>query len=120
MTVEDAVDEEDKRRSFTKKEMNAYLLAADSSKDEIRLLIHLTSYTGTRHKELRGLRVDDFQLNAAVPHIRLRPYADRKLKTANSRRCVPLVAGGLRAASEAIAIATAEYPYAVGRLALIF
>ena len=108
MTVEDAIDEEDKRRSFTKKEMNAYLLAADSSKDEIRLLIHLTSYTGTRHKELRGLRVDDFQLNAAVPHIRLRPYADRKLKTTNSRRCVPLVAGGLRAASEAIAIATAD------------
>ena len=108
MTVDDAVDDEDKRRSFTMKEMKAYLKAADSSKDEIRLLIHLTSYTGTRHKELRGLRVDDFQLGDAVPHIRLRPYADRNLKTNNSRRRVPLVGGGLRAAMEAIAVAKAD------------
>ena len=108
MNVDDPVDNEDKRRSFTMKEMRGYLTAGNASKDEIRLLIHLTSYTGTRHKELRGLRVDDFQLSASVPHIRLRPYADRKLKTANSRRCVPLVAGGLRAAMEAIAVAKAD------------
>ena len=108
MTIDDEVDEEDKRRSFTMQEIKGYLMAAEASKDEIRLLIHLTSYTGTRHKELRGLRVDDFQLGDPVPHIRLRPYADRNLKTNNSRRCVPLVAGGLRAAMEAIAVAKAD------------
>ena len=66
--------------------------------DDVRWLIALISDTGMRLSEAAGLHRDDIVLNDDFPHIVVRPYAWRTLKTAASERKIPLVGASLWAA----------------------
>ena len=68
--------------------------------DERRLLVALISDTGMRLSEALGLIWDDIYLDHEYPHISLTPHPWRPLKTAGSKRLIPLVG----AASEAVKI----------------
>lgn len=59
--------------------------------DDIRWLVALISDTGMRLSEAVGLLVEDISLETDVPHLHIRPYNHRRLKTASSTRKIPLV-----------------------------
>ena len=59
--------------------------------DEMRWLIALISDNGMRLGEAAGLLKEDIKLDKAIPHIVLKPYPWRSLKTKGSQRCIPLV-----------------------------
>ena len=63
--------------------------------DDLRWLIALISDTGMRLAESAGLLKADIHLDHDIPHVSLRPYAWRQLKTANSERVIPLVGTSL-------------------------
>ena len=65
--------------------------------DERRLLIALISDTGMRLSEALGLVWDDVKLKHECPHISLKPHPWRRLKTAGSKRLIPLVGASLEA-----------------------
>ena len=65
--------------------------------DERRLLIALISDTGMRLSEALGLAWDDIHLDYEYPHISLIPHPWRPLKTAGSKRLIPLVGASLEA-----------------------
>ena len=67
--------------------------------DDMRWLIALISDTGMRLSEAAGLRREDIVLNDDVPHVVVRPYPWRTLKTAASERKIPLVGASFWAAS---------------------
>ncbi len=67
--------------------------------DDIRWLIALISDTGMRLAEAAGLRISDLHLDEDIPVVRLEEHASRPLKTAGSRRDVPLVGAALWAYS---------------------
>ena len=59
--------------------------------DDRRWLMGLLSDTGMRLGEAIGLLKSDIILTGDIPHIDLKPYAWRRLKTAGRQRKVPLV-----------------------------
>ena len=59
--------------------------------DERRLLVALISDTGMRLSEALGLCWDDVHLDHAYPHLSLKEHPWRPLKTASSKRLLPLV-----------------------------
>ena len=69
-----------------------------SENDEQRWLLSLIIDTGMRLSEAVGLHIDDFILDHQVPHIDLKPYPWRPLKTKSSERKIPLVGSSLWAA----------------------
>ena len=71
--------------------------------DDIRWLIALISDTGMRLAEAAGLRISDLHLDEDIPFVRLKEHASRPLKTAGSRRDIPLVGAALWAVQRAAA-----------------
>ncbi len=75
------------------------LLASDLANldEECRLFIYAMSDTGARISELVGLEYDngDINLDALIPHIKIRPNNTRNLKTPQSERDLPLVGASL-------------------------
>ncbi|MDC3020830.1 tyrosine-type recombinase/integrase, partial [bacterium] len=69
--------------------------------DDIRWLIALISDTGMRLAEAAGLRISDVHLDEDIPFVRLEEHASRPLKTASSRRDIPLVGSALWAVQRA-------------------
>ena len=65
--------------------------------DERRLLVALISDTGMRLSEALGLCWDDVHLDHAYPHLSLKEHPWRPLKTASSKRLLPLVGCALEA-----------------------
>ena len=82
--------------------------------DEARWLVALISDTGMRLSEAAGLHMDDIKLDEEVPHIDLKPYAWRSLKTKGSQRQIPLVGASLWAAQRIKETNTVS-PYAFPR-----
>jgi len=70
--------------------------------DDMRWLVALLSDTGMRLGEAAGLLVEDLHLDAEVPHISILPHSHRPLKTASSKRTVPLVGASLWAAQRIV------------------
>lgn len=68
--------------------------------DEKRWLIAMVSDSGARLAEIAGLLREDIVLDAAVPHVVIRPHPWRSLKTKGSERVVPLVGSALWAAKQ--------------------
>jgi integrase len=66
-------------------------------KDEKPLIIALISDTGMRLSEALGLSRDDVNIEHTYPHIKLKPHLWHSLKTASSRRVVPLVGASYKA-----------------------
>ena len=91
----------EKREEFTTDEIRALAVACRQHGDDRRCIIAMLIDTGARLGEIVGLRVSDVVVSHAIPHILIRPYAGRSLKTGNSERKVPLVGEALWAASKA-------------------
>jgi integrase len=92
-----------KREEFTSDELGRLSAACRKLGDDRRLIMAILIDTGARLGEIVGLRVSDVFLEAAVPHIHIRPYLGRSLKTGSSERRVPLVGEALWAAQKAVA-----------------
>jgi integrase len=91
-----------KRDEFTLDELKILVNACHQLGDDRRCIIAMLVDTGARLGEIVGLRVSDVMLSHAIPHITIRPYRGRSLKTASSERGVPLVGEALWAAKKAI------------------
>ena len=59
--------------------------------DDLRWLIALLSDSGMRLGEGVGLLKSDINLDCEMPHIKLIPHPQRRLKTKSSKRLIPLV-----------------------------
>ena len=70
--------------------------------DDVRWLVALISDTGMRLAEAAGLKADDLNLEHQYPHLTLKPYVHRSLKTKASERVIPLVGASLWAAKRLI------------------
>lgn len=92
----------EKRAEFTSDELSRLSAACRQLGDDRRLIISILLDTGARLGEIAGLRVSDVDLGARVPHIHIRPYLGRSLKTGSSERKVPLVGEALWAAQRAV------------------
>jgi integrase len=66
--------------------------------DDLRWLVAVVSDTGMRLAEAAGLLKSDIILDSVIPHISLKPYPWRPLKTSGSQRDIPLVGASLWAA----------------------
>lgn len=86
-----------KRETFTIDELRAISKASIGRDDDIRRLVILQLFTGSRISEVAGLRKEDVRLNEAVPYVVLEENEKRRLKTGNSVRVVPLVNPALEA-----------------------
>lgn len=69
---------------------------------ELALVWRLLEGTGCRLAEVTGLRAEDVDVTGEFPSIRVTWHEQRRLKTAASRRYVPLVGDALAAAKEAL------------------
>ena len=67
--------------------------------DDIRWLVALVSDIGMRLAEAAGLSVNDFNLQADIPFVEVRPHPCRSLKTSASARVISLSGMALRAAN---------------------
>ncbi len=74
---------------------------------ELLLIWRLLEGTGCRLAEIVGLRLKDVVIDQQVPHLIVAPHEGRRLKSASSKRLVPLVGDSLEAAREALRIAPA-------------
>jgi integrase len=92
----------EKREEFTLDELRRLSAACRQLADDRRLIISILFDTGARLGEIVGLRVSDVFLGGTVPHIHIRPYLGRSLKTGSSERKVPLVGEALWAAQKAV------------------
>ena len=63
--------------------------------DDLRWLVAVVSDTGMRLAEAAGLLKSDIILDSVIPHISLKPYPWRPLKTSGSQRDIPLVGASL-------------------------
>ena len=70
--------------------------------DEKRWLVAIVSDTGARLAEIAGLLREDIVIDAEVPHVVIRPYPWRSLKTKGSERKVPLSGAALWAAKQVL------------------
>jgi integrase len=90
------------RDSFSMPELDAIQRRCREVDDERRWAIEMISDSMTRLAEIAGLSKEDVLLDASIPHIRLRPTEERRLKNKQSERLVPLVGAALRAARKAM------------------
>lgn len=72
---------------------------------ELGLIWRLLEATGCRIAEVTGLRVSDVVTGGDLPYLNIEAHPLRRLKTAVSRRKIPLVGDGLEAAKEALKLA---------------
>ena len=92
-----------KRHSISTENMINIKQACLTLDDDIRWLIALIFDTGMRLSEAAGLMLEDIHLNENVPYIDLKPHPHRRLKTASSKRLIPLTGLSLWAANKLIA-----------------
>lgn len=90
-------DERPKRASISLEDIKRIQALCLYIADDRRLLIALISDTGMRLSEALGLVWADIHLDHEYPHISLKPHPWRSLKTAGSKRLIPLVGASLEA-----------------------
>ena len=90
-------DERPKRATISPEDIKRIQQVCLDVADERRLLVALISDTGMRLSEAIGLVWEDIHLDHEYPHINLKPYPWRRLKTAGSKRLIPLVGASLQA-----------------------
>ncbi|WP_116327963.1 tyrosine-type recombinase/integrase [Cupriavidus phytorum] len=73
--------------------------------DELRWILAIIIDTGARLNEIVGLGIRDIAVDAVVPHIVIIDRPWRRLKTARSKRLIPLAGGALWAAQQILATA---------------
>jgi integrase len=82
-----------------------------SMDDDMRWLVALISDTGMRLSEAAALAKDDIHIDCPHPHIDLKPYPWRQLKTASSTRLIPLVGSSLWAAERIMQSVSDTYAF---------
>jgi len=68
---------------------------------EAQIIAYALIETGCRPSEIANLLPENICLDTEVPHIRIRPTANRELKSVSSRRDIPLVGVSLEAMKRA-------------------
>ena len=86
------------RKAISVQTIKKIQTACQSMDDDLRWLIALLSDTGMRLSEGAGLLKSDIQLGSDISYIIVQPHSWRRLKTASSKRKVPLVGSSLWAA----------------------
>lgn len=91
------------RLPFHKRHIEAIAKHLEGSRirQETRDLVDLLLLTGCRPSEIGGLKVDDLSLDSEIPYMLVRWTPDKRLKTTQSRRRVPLLGRALEAARRA-------------------
>ena len=79
--------------------------------DEPRWLISLVSDTGMRLAEAAGLLIEDLKVNETIPHVVIKEYPWRRLKTKDSNRVIPLVGESLWSASRIVENQSSQYAF---------
>lgn len=90
----------DKRRwaPATQEDVQRIQATCIEKDDDVRWLIAIVSDTGARLREVAGMAISDIHVDAAIPHITIKPQPWRQLKTKHSQRQIPLVGAALWAA----------------------
>ena len=86
-----------KRHSLTIDQIKLLQQRCRQQDDSLRWLAALISDTGMRLAEAVGLSKDDLNITDEVPHVVIRKYPWRPLKTSRSERTIPLVGAALGA-----------------------
>jgi len=76
------------------------ILAKDALKslnEDARLIVYALIETGCRPSEIANLRKEHIILDADVPHLKIRPTVNRKLKSKSASRDIPLLDVSLEA-----------------------
>jgi len=93
------LDEDGKRRkAFDPDYVQTVLLDRprfEGLNEEAWLVIAIMASTGMRPSEICGLEREDIVLDAAIPHVKIRPKNDLQLKTKQSAREIPLAGSAL-------------------------
>ena len=84
-----------KRHSLTIDQIKLLQQRCRQQDDSLRWLAALISDTGMRLAEAVGLSKDDLNITDEVPHVVIRKYPWRPLKTSGSERTIPLVGAAL-------------------------
>ena len=84
-----------KRHSLTIDQIKLLQQRCRQQDDSLRWLAALISDTGMRLAEAVGLSKDDLNITDEVPHVVIRKYPWRPLKTSRSERTIPLVGAAL-------------------------
>lgn len=87
-----------KRKPFTTEALKKITEACKATDDDMRWMLALQIDLGCRIGEVAGLALADLVLDAEIPHVDFQPHPWRSLKTAPSKRKVPLVGVALWAA----------------------
>ena len=98
-----------KRQPLTTQQIKQLQEACYQVDDDMRWLVALISDTGMRLAEAAGLKTEDLKLNHEHPHISLKPYTHRSLKTKASERVIPLVGASLWAAQRIVASTQSDF-----------
>jgi len=99
------------RPPLTRSEIQNIQRLCFDADDDIRWLIALISDTGIRLAEACGLLIEDIKLDEKVPHIHIRPYPWRQIKTAASERGIPLVGASLWSANRLVNSTTSAFAF---------
>ncbi|RPG46285.1 MAG: integrase [Gammaproteobacteria bacterium TMED134] len=102
-------DRHPKRQPLSADQIRRIQTACYELDDEPRWLVALISDTGMRLAEAVGLMTKDIVLDHPYPHLKLKPYPHRSLKTRSSERTVPLVGASLWAAKQILASSDTGY-----------
>ena len=100
-----------KRLAVPPKQLQQLQIQCMKTDDELRWLLAMISDTGVRLSEAIGLSTNDIKLHGTVPDLVLQPHPWRRLKTAGSRRKVPLVGSALWAAHRIIANHSSSFAF---------
>jgi integrase len=103
--------DETKRPSISPKLVHKVQQECFSINDDLRWITALISDTGMRLAEVVGLKTADINLKHDIPYINLTPHSSRTLKTASSKRIIPLVGASLWAAKQILKAPTNEYAF---------
>ena len=79
--------------------------------DEPRWLISLVSDTGMRLAEAAGLSIEDLKVNETIPHVVIKEYPWRILKTKDSNRVIPLVGEALWSAKRIVEDQNSQFAF---------
>jgi len=101
-----------KRQPLTNQQIKLLQQECYQVDDDMRWLVALISDTGMRLAEAAGLKTEDLELNHEYPHIKLKPYPNRSLKTKASERVIPLVGASLWAAQRIVASTQSDFCFA--------
>lgn len=92
-----------KRLPFHASHLEAIAVHLESPRvrQETKDIIQLLQFTGCRPSEIGGLKAEDLNLTANIPYAYVRWTPDKRIKTTQSKRRVPLIGPALEAARRA-------------------